>query len=139
MSMTFAAFLAMCRESLQQTQAQIAARCAITPEAISMFETGRRKPSLTLLPCLADALRVDRGLLCRYALQCRALELYDSLHLPRGAEHELESARHRTPAVNPLLEDSDEPEELDSNWTQRAEGRGWLEPDDSAESPKQPC
>ncbi len=119
MSMTFATFLAVCRESLQQTQAQIAARCAITPEAISMFETGRRKPSLTLLPCLADALRVDRGLLGRFALESRAPELYASLGLPPVRQEDLDSARQRTPASHPLLENEEAENRGGPDWTQR--------------------
>ncbi len=91
--MTFAAFLAACRQSLLKTQAQVAEGCAVTPEAICQFEHGRRKPSLALLPALADALRVDRGLLGRFALQSRAPELYATLGLAPVEPAELETAR----------------------------------------------
>ncbi len=139
MSLTFAAFLAACRESLQQTQAQIAERCAVTPEAISMFETGRRKPSLALLPCLADALRVDRRLLGRFALESRAPELYASLGLPPVRQEDLDSAGQRTPASHPLVEDEEEQEEVDSDWTQRAEGQPVLDTGAAPEARERPC
>ena len=81
MTMTFAAFLARCRERLDKTQAQVAECCAVTPEAISQFESGRRKPRLALLPRLAQALQVDRRLLARFALESRAPEFYAALGL----------------------------------------------------------
>ncbi len=139
MSLTFAAFLAACRESLQQTQAQIAARCAVTPEAISMFETGRRKPSLALLPCLADALRVDRRLLGRFALQSRAPELYASLGLPPVKQEDLDSAGRCAPASHPLLDDEEAEDRADSSWTQRAEGQPRLDTGAAPEARERPC
>lgn len=56
MIISFAAFLACCREKLGKTHDQVVASCVVTPEAISQFESGDRKPSLTLLPRLAQAL-----------------------------------------------------------------------------------
>ena len=58
---TFGAFLAACREISGKTQAQIAAACAITPEAVCQLERGRRKPRFELVLTLADALQIDRG------------------------------------------------------------------------------
>jgi transcriptional regulator with XRE-family HTH domain len=127
---TFPRFLALRREALRRTQAEIAARCAVTAEAISMFETGRRKPSLQLLPSLADALRVDRGLLSRFALQSRAPEVYATLGLEPVEDRDLESADRRTPMSNPFVDDEEDWEE--SSWKQRAAGP-------TPKTPERPC
>jgi len=91
MMIRFAAFLARRRERLGKTQAQVAASCSVTPEAICQFESGRRKPRLALLPRLAMALGVDRRLLARFALESRAPEFYAALGLEPVAPAELEA------------------------------------------------
>jgi len=91
MPITFAAFLTRRRERLGKTQAQVAESCAVTPEAICQFESGRRKPRLALLPDLAQALQVDRRLLARFALDSRAPEFYAMLGLEPVETAELEA------------------------------------------------
>ncbi|MCL5671308.1 MAG: helix-turn-helix transcriptional regulator [Acidobacteria bacterium] len=91
MIINFAAFLARRREKLGKTQAQVAESCAVTPEAICQFESGRRQPRLALLPRLAQALGVDRRLLARFALQSRAPEFYATLGLEPVEPAELEA------------------------------------------------
>ncbi len=93
MTMDFADFLTRRRQWLGKTQAQVAEGCAVTPEAICQFESGRRKPSLELLPSLADALQVERSLLDRFALQSRAPEFYATLGLDPVEQAELESVQ----------------------------------------------
>jgi len=137
--MTFAAFLASRREVLRKTQAEIAAACGITAEAVSQFECSHRKPRLSILPRLADALRVNRTTLSRYALQSRAPEFYDTLGLPLVEQKDLESAGKRTPASNPLLEDDEEEDRDGSNWTRRAEGQTLLDIEETPEAGEQPC
>ena len=91
-TITFGAFLAACREVSGKTQAQIAAACAITPEAVCQLEHGRRKPKFELVLTLADALHVDRALLSRFALQSRAPEFYTTLGLAPVEQEALDSA-----------------------------------------------
>lgn len=88
----FGAFLAVCRDLLGKTQAQIAEACAVTPEALCQIERGRRKPSFELVLTLADALHVDRTLLSRFALQSRALEFYTTLGLAPVEQAALDAA-----------------------------------------------
>lgn len=47
------------RERAWMTQARLAALAGLTPDWISQYETGRRKPSMDNLVRLADALRVS--------------------------------------------------------------------------------
>jgi transcriptional regulator with XRE-family HTH domain len=98
-TITFGAFLAVCREVSGKTQAQIAEACAITPEAVCQLERGRRKPGFELILKLADALQVDRALLSRFALQSRAPEFYTTLGLAPVEQEALDAAYpHPEPA-----------------------------------------
>jgi len=47
------------REYRGLTIAALAATCNVSAPAVSQIETGRRKPSVTLLKCLAAALKCD--------------------------------------------------------------------------------
>jgi transcriptional regulator with XRE-family HTH domain len=134
LAMTFAAFLARRREALHKTQAQVAERCAVTPEAVSMFETARRKPSFESLLYLAEALQVDRQAFCRFALEHRAPAFYATLGLPPVEAEDLESAGPRMPTSNPLLEDDEEEDREESDWTRRAEGQTPLDSEASTEA-----
>ena len=119
-TISFGAFLAVCREVSGKTQAQIAEACAITPEAVCQLERGRRKPKFELVLTLADALHVDRALLSRFALQSRAPEFYSTLGLAPVEQEALDSAYPHTVSgdILPLHPD----EQVDSNSAQPAEG-----------------
>ncbi len=91
-TISFGAFLAVCREVSGKTQAQIAEACAVTPEAVCQLEHGRRQPKFELVLTLADALHVDRALLSRFALQSRAPEFYTTLGLAPVEQEALDSA-----------------------------------------------
>ncbi|MFB3924263.1 MAG: helix-turn-helix domain-containing protein [Terriglobia bacterium] len=136
---TFGRFLAHRREALQLTQAQVAERCLLTPEAISMFENGRRRPSLETLLYLAQVLELDPQAFCRFALENRPPEFYAALGLEPVEEQELDHAGQRLPMANPLLEDDDEEEREGSDWTERADGPALLDIEGSPESAKCPC
>ena len=98
-TISFSAFLAVCREVSGKTQAQIAQACAITPEAVCQLERGRRQPKFELILALADALQIDRGLLSRFALQSRAPEFYATLGLAPIEQAALDAAYpHPEPA-----------------------------------------
>jgi transcriptional regulator with XRE-family HTH domain len=72
----FSKFLRARRLELGRTQQQVADACGVTATAITLFEQGRRRPRLELVPVLADVLEVDRQLLCRLALETRAGKFY---------------------------------------------------------------
>ena len=98
-TISFGAFLAVCREVSGKTQAQIAEACAVTPEAVCQLERGRRQPKFELVLTLADALHVDRALLSRFALQSRAPEFYTTLGLAPVEQEALDAAYpHPEPA-----------------------------------------
>jgi transcriptional regulator with XRE-family HTH domain len=101
--MTFGAYLAACREASGKTQAQVAAACAITPEAICQIERGRRKPTFDRVLALADALQIDRGLLSRFALQSRASQFYTTLGLEPVGEEALLAACPHLVVFHPLF------------------------------------
>ena len=106
--LTFGAFLAACREASGKTQAQIAAACAITPEAICQIERGRRKPAFDLVLALADALQIDRRLLGRFALQTRASQFYTILGLEPVGEEALLAACPHLAVFHPLFDNPQE-------------------------------
>ena len=106
--LTFGAFLAACREASGKTQAQVAAACAITPEAICQIERGRRKPAFDLVLALADALQIDRRLLGRFALQTRASQFYTVLGLEPVGEEALLAACPRLVVFHPLFDNRQE-------------------------------
>ena len=91
-TISFGAFLAVCREVSGKTQARIAEACAVTPEAVCQLERGRRQPKFELVLTLADALQIDRVLLSRFALQSRAPEFYTTLGLAPVEQEALDSA-----------------------------------------------
>ncbi len=106
--LTFGAFLAACREASGKTQAQVAAACAITPEAICQIERGRRKPAFDLVLALADALQIDRRLLGRFALQTRASQFYTVLGLEPVGEEALLAACPHLVVFHPLFDNPQE-------------------------------
>ena len=73
------------REELDLTQSEVAEKVGVTPDCITLFELGYRRPDLDRIPALADALKLNRRQLCRQALQERAPELYRQLFPRRAA------------------------------------------------------
>ncbi len=111
LSITFPRFLARRRE--------------VTAGAISMFETGRRKPSFETLLLMADALQVDRQLMGRFALESRAPEFYSTLGLAPIEDRDLRSADRRAPFENPFGDDDENEDPEESSWRQRAGDTEW--------------
>ena len=56
------------REELQLRQADIADALHVSPEAVTLWESGRRRMELSKIPRLAEVLRLDAKDLCREAL-----------------------------------------------------------------------
>jgi transcriptional regulator with XRE-family HTH domain len=75
----FAETLRHRREELGMTQANVARRSGVTPEAIHLFETGKRFPDLDRVPRLAAVLQLDEAALCRLALENTAPVFYSAL------------------------------------------------------------
>ncbi len=134
--LTFGAFLAACREASGKTQAQVAAACAITPEAICQIERGRRKPAFDLVLALADALQIDRRLLGRFALQTRASQFYTVLGLEPVGEEALLAACPRLVVFHPLFDNRQEEGQQATPCAQPAEAP--LQPDLSMPSEPAP-
>lgn len=57
------------REELRLRQADVAEALDVTPEAVTLWEAGRRRVELNRLPQLARVLRVDPKEFCIKALQ----------------------------------------------------------------------
>ena len=60
------------RHELGKTQREVAATCEVTPDFISLLETGRRRISLDRIPALASALELDPTALAHLVLEERA-------------------------------------------------------------------
>ena len=73
------------RKDLNLTQAEVAEQIGVTPDCVTLFELGYRRPDLDRIPILADALKLNRRQLCRQALQERAPELFRQLFRRRAA------------------------------------------------------
>ena len=56
------------RQELSLLQADVAEALHVSPECITMWETGRRRMELSKLPRLAAALQIDAKELCTKAL-----------------------------------------------------------------------
>jgi transcriptional regulator with XRE-family HTH domain len=67
------------REELHLIQAQIAERLHVTPECVVLWECGRRRPELSKLPRLAEALQLDPKQLCERALAEFHPPVYETL------------------------------------------------------------
>ena len=65
-SESFPARLTKYRKSNGWTQKQIAKKWHVSPETISAWERGRRRPDVQLVPMLANELVMDRGELIEY-------------------------------------------------------------------------
>jgi DNA-binding transcriptional regulator YiaG len=57
------------RQELRLLQAEIAAALHVTPEAVTLWESGRRRPDLSRIPSLAQVLQINPQELCRTVLQ----------------------------------------------------------------------
>ena len=79
MNVIFTAMIRTRRRQLGLTQREVAEACGVTPEAVTMFESGQRHPSLDLVPTLADALQMDRAELCWLSLEARSLHFAAAL------------------------------------------------------------
>ncbi len=56
------------REQLNLNQTQIAEALHVNPSCVTLWEGGRRRPELSKLPRIAEALQLDAEELCRKAL-----------------------------------------------------------------------
>lgn len=77
----FTSRLREARAARKLSQSELALRANLQPAAISLFETGARKPSFDNLKRLADALRVTTDyLLGRSELMDASADVADQLH-----------------------------------------------------------
>jgi transcriptional regulator with XRE-family HTH domain len=56
------------RHELKLRQAQVAEELRVSPECVTLWESGRRRMDLSKLPRLAVVLKIDPKLLCAKAL-----------------------------------------------------------------------
>ena len=73
------------REELRMLQADVAERLNVSPEAVTLWEGGRRRMELCKIPRLAQALQMDPKELCTRALEEYHPAFYHSLFGRRGA------------------------------------------------------
>ncbi len=66
--MPFHQILRRRRQELRLKQAQVAQALEVTPEAVGLWECGRRRMELDKLPRIAAILKLNAGELCRQAL-----------------------------------------------------------------------
>ncbi len=67
------------REQLQLLQADVAEALHVSPECVTLWEGGRRRPELSKLPRIAEALQLDAEDLCRKALAEFHPPVYETL------------------------------------------------------------
>ncbi len=75
----FSQFIRQRRLELGKTQKQVAGVLGTTADFVTLAEAGERRIDLDRIPLLADALEVDRGELCLWALSERAPVLFGEL------------------------------------------------------------
>jgi transcriptional regulator with XRE-family HTH domain len=69
-------FLRRRRLQLGRTQKEVAQIIGVTPDYISLLESGERRLDLDRIPRLADALDAERGDVCAWALLDRCPQLF---------------------------------------------------------------
>lgn len=80
------------RQELRLHQAHVAKTFNITPEAVGLWEAGRRRMEMDKLPRLAEVLRLDKRALCLTALHQFHPRLFEELFgsqvpgLPRATD-----------------------------------------------------
>lgn len=74
------------REELHMIQAEVAERLNVTPEAVTLWEGGRRRMELSKIPRIAAALQIDPKELCARALQEYHPAFFQTLFGPRTTE-----------------------------------------------------
>ena len=79
------------REELSLLQADIAEALHVTPEAVTLWEGGRRRMELSKIPRIAEALQIDPKELCARALEEFHPAFYRTLF----------DARHGGPIIHP--------------------------------------
>jgi transcriptional regulator with XRE-family HTH domain len=74
------------RQELNLLQADVAQALNVSPEAVTLWESGRRRMELAKLPRIAKALRLDARELCIQALAEFHPAFFRTLFGPRDAE-----------------------------------------------------
>jgi transcriptional regulator with XRE-family HTH domain len=74
------------RQELSLRQADVAEALNVSPEAVTLWESGRRRMELAKLPRIAEALRLDARELCIQALAEFHPAFFRTLFGPRDAE-----------------------------------------------------
>jgi transcriptional regulator with XRE-family HTH domain len=74
------------RQQLHMIQADVAERLDVTPEAVTLWEGGRRRMELSKIPRLARVLQIDPKELCAKALQEYHPAFFQALFGPRTGE-----------------------------------------------------
>ena len=74
------------RQELSLLQADVAEALNVSPEAVTLWESGRRRMELAKLPRIAEALRLDARELCIQALAEFHPAFFRTLFGPRDAE-----------------------------------------------------
>ncbi len=67
------------REQLQLLQADVAEALHVSPECVTLWEGGRRRPELSKLPRIAETLQLDAKQLCQTALAEFHPPVYETL------------------------------------------------------------
>ena len=75
----FSALIRSRRLQIGKTQRQVAEDIGVTSDCITLVELGYRRLGFDRIPALADALEIDRNILCQQALQSQAPQLYQEL------------------------------------------------------------
>jgi transcriptional regulator with XRE-family HTH domain len=74
------------RQELSLRQADVAEALHVSPEAVTLWESGHRRMELAKLPRIAEALQIDARELCIQALAEFHPAFFHTLFGPRGAE-----------------------------------------------------
>lgn len=76
---SFSSLIRSRRLELGKTRREVADFVGVTSDYISLVELGYRRLDLDRIPTLADALEIDRNILCQHALKVWAPQLYQEL------------------------------------------------------------
>jgi len=74
------------RKELHMIQAHVAAALNVSPEAVTLWESGRRRMELSKIPRLAEALQLDARELCIQALAEFHPTFFHTLFGPRDEQ-----------------------------------------------------